>query len=229
MTLALFDLDNTLLAGDSDYLWGEFLCEQGIVDADLFKRENQRFYEEYKQGTLDIYAFQAFSQQPLVQNDTDKMIALRQQFLEIKIKPIMSPASFELIDRHRKLGDTLVVITATNSFITRPITSLFGIEHLIATEPEVINGKYTGKIAGIPCFQGGKVKRLHEWIKQHNMDMQGSWFYSDSHNDIPLLIEADHPVAVDADEILLEYANKQGWRVMSLRQVAVNINGVFIP
>ena len=217
MALALFDLDNTLLAGDSDYLWGEFLTEQGIVDRDIYDRENQRFYEEYKQGTLDIHEFQAFSQQPLVDNDITKMTALREQFVAEKIRPIMSPASFELIAKHRNQGDTLVVITATNSFVTSPIVSAFGIDNLLATEPEVVNGKYTGKIAGTPCFQGGKVVRLTEWMQEHKLDMKGSWFYSDSHNDLPLLLEADHPVAVDADDKLLAHANAAGWQVMSLR------------
>lgn len=217
MALALFDLDNTLLAGDSDYLWGEFLTEQGIVDHDVYEKENQRFYDDYKRGTLNIHEFQAFSQQPLVDNDTDKMLSLREQFVEQKIRPIMSPASFDLINKHRNQGDTLVVITATNSFVTRPIVAAFGIENLLATEPEVINGKYTGKIAGIPCFQGGKVDRLHQWMQEHQLDMQGSWFYSDSHNDLPLLKEVDHPVAVDADEQLLEYATAQDWTIMSLR------------
>jgi len=217
MALALFDLDNTLLAGDSDYLWGEFLTEQGVVDAGLYARENQRFYDEYKKGTLDIHEFQAFSQQPLVHNDHDKMLALREQFLDDKIKPIMSPASFELIDKHRSTGDTLMVITATNSFITRPITRAFGIEHLLATEPEIVNGKYTGKIDGIPCFQEGKVTRLNQWMKAQNQTLKGSWFYSDSHNDLPLLLEAENPVAVDADEKLLNYARQHNWPIMSLR------------
>jgi len=217
MALALFDLDNTLLAGDSDYLWGEFLTEQGVVDAGLYARENQRFYDEYKRGTLDIHEFQAFSQQPLVHNDHDKMLALREQFLDDKIKPIMSPASFELIDKHRSTGDTLIVITATNSFITRPITRAFGIEHLLATEPEIVNGKYTGKIDGIPCFQEGKVTRLNQWMKAQNQTLKGSWFYSDSHNDLPLLLEAENPVAVDADEKLLNYARQHNWPIMSLR------------
>lgn len=217
MALALFDLDNTLLAGDSDFLWGQFLTEQGIVDAAVYERENLRFYEEYKQGTLDIHEFQAFSQQPLVQNDTARMKALREIFVEQKIRPIMCAASFELIARHRSLGDTLAVITATNSFVTGPIVSAFGIDNLLATEPEVINGKYTGKIAGTPCFQGGKVIRLKEWMLAHKLDMHDSWFYSDSHNDLPLLLEVDHPVAVDADEKLLAYAKAAGWKIISLR------------
>ena len=217
MALALFDLDNTLLAGDSDYLWGEFLTEQGVVNAELYARENQRFYEEYKKGTLDIHEFQAFSQQPLVDNPTDKMLALHKQFLEEKIKPIMSPASFDLIKHHRDSGDTLVVITATNSFVTGPIVKAFGIENLIATEPEIIDGHYTGKIDGIPCFQDGKVKRLAAWMQDNQFDLKDSWFYSDSHNDLPLLLEAENPVAVDADEQLLEYAQQHNWKIISLR------------
>jgi len=217
MALALFDLDNTLLSGDSDFLWGEFLSEQGIVDAKVYARENQRFYEEYKSGTLDIHEFQAFSQQPLVQNDLKKMQALRTIFLSEKIQPIMSPASFKLIKKHQDQDDTLVVITATNSFITRPIAQSFGIEHLIATEPEMIDGKYTGKVAGTPCFQEGKVTRLNHWMKQHQHDLQDSWFYSDSYNDLPLLLEVKNPVAVDADEKLLKHAKKNNWQIMSLR------------
>ncbi len=217
MALALFDLDNTLLAGDSDYLWGEFLCDHGIVDRDHYEKENLRYYELYKQGRLDIHEFQAFSQQPLVENDPQKMLELREGFVEEKIRPIMSRASFELIDKHRQQNDTLVVITATNSFVTRPIVTAFGIEHLLATEPEVVDGRYTGKIAGIPCFQQGKVERLHEWMQQHQMSMQGSWFYSDSHNDLPLLREVDFPVVVDADEILLDEARKNNWPIISLR------------
>jgi len=217
MALALFDLDNTLLNGDSDFLWGEFLTEQGIVDADIYAQENQRFYEEYKNGTLDIHEFQAFSQQPLVQNELQKMHSLRTLFMQEKIAPIMSPASFQLIDKHRNQGDTLVVITATNSFITGPITHQFGIDHLIATEPEIINGKYTGKIAGTPCFQDGKVTRLNQWMKENKHTLQDSWFYSDSYNDLPLLLEAEHPVAVDADDRLLEHAKQNNWAIMSLR------------
>ncbi len=217
MALALFDLDNTLLADDSDYLWGEFLCEQRVVDTEYYKQKNQRFYEQYKQGSLDIHEFQAFSQQPLLDNPLTKMLDLREQFIQEKIRPVMNPAAFKLIAKHREQGNTLVIITATNSFITLPIASSFEIEHLIATEPEVIGGQYTGKIAGIPCFQEGKVKRLAHWMDEHKMNMQGSWFYSDSHNDLPLLKEADHPVAVDADEQLLLYAKEQGWQVITLR------------
>jgi len=217
MALALFDLDNTLLAGDSDYLWGVFLAEQGIVDGARYERENQRFYDEYKQGTLDIYEFLAFSLKPLADNDADTLRGLQRQFLDDKIRPIMSPAAFDLIDKHRQAGDTLVVITATNSFVTAPIVAAFGIEHLLATEPERDDDGFTGRVAGIPCFQQGKVTRLQAWLQQQQQDLQGSWFYSDSHNDLPLLKQVDHPVAVDPDHQLEDYANQQGWPIISLR------------
>lgn len=217
MALALFDLDNTLLAGDSDYLWGVFLAEQGIVDAEYYEQENQRFYDEYKQGTLDIFEFLAFSFKALTENDAYTLRQLQHLFLEEKIRPIMSPASFELIEKHRAAGDTLLVITATNSFVTAPIVKAFGIENLLATEPEIIEGKYTGKVEGTPCFQEGKVERLNIWMKEHGINLEGSWFYSDSHNDLPLLKLVDHPVVVDGDEKLLEYANTQGWPITSLR------------
>jgi len=217
MALALFDLDNTLLAGDSDYLWGVFLAEQGIVDGTRYERENQRFYDEYKRGTLDIYEFLAFSLKPLADNDADTLRSLQQQFLDDKIRPIMSPAAFDLIDKHRQAGDTLVVITATNSFVTAPIVAAFGIEHLLATEPERDDHGFTGRVAGVPCFQQGKVTRLQAWLQQQQQDLQGSWFYSDSHNDLPLLKQVDHPVAVDPDHQLEDYANQQGWPIISLR------------
>lgn len=217
MALALFDLDNTLLAGDSDYLWGVFLAEQGIVDRDYYEGENHRFYEEYKAGTLDIFKFLAFSLKPLADNEPELLRALQQKFLEEKIRPIMSPASFALIEKHRQQGDVLAVITATNSFVTAPIVHAFGIDNLLATEPEMNGGHYTGRVSGIPCFQEGKVQRLDAWIREHHMDLEGSWFYSDSHNDLPLLKQVSHPVAVDPDPQLLDYANQANWPVISLR------------
>jgi len=218
MALALFDLDNTLLSGDSDYLWGCFLAEQGLVDRDYYEQENQRFYDEYKDGSLDIFEFLAFSLKPLADNEPAVLADLQQQFLEQKIRPIMSPASFQLIDKHKKANDTLAVITATNSFVTGPIVQAFGIENLLATEPEKINNRYTGKVDGTPCFQEGKVERLESWMREHNQNLQDSWFYSDSHNDIPLLKQVDHPVAVDPDEQLHQLATNLGWPVISLRQ-----------
>jgi HAD superfamily hydrolase (TIGR01490 family) len=217
MALVLFDLDNTLLSGDSDYLWGVFLADQGIVDRAYYERENQRFYDEYKQGTLDIYEFLAFSLKPLADNPLESLRALQQQFVEEKIRPIMSPASFQLVDKHRQRGDTLVVITATNSFVTRPIASAYGIENLLATEPEMNGQGYTGNVDGIPCFKEGKVTRLQAWLQEHNMGLDDSWFYSDSHNDLPLLKQVTHPIAVDPDEALSEVARTENWPIISLR------------
>ncbi|MDH5765499.1 MAG: HAD-IB family hydrolase [Gammaproteobacteria bacterium] len=217
MALALFDLDNTLLSGDSDYLWGCFLAEKGLVERDYYEQENQRFYDEYKQGTLDIFEFLSFSLKPLAENKPEVLTRLQHQFLDEIIRPLMGPAAFELIEKHKTAGDTLVVITATNSFVTRPIVKAFGIEHLLATEPEIIDGRYTGKVDGIPCFQDGKVKRLDAWLQQNSQSLVNSWFYSDSHNDIPLLKQVDHPVAVDPDEKLHQLAMDFGWPVISLR------------
>ena len=218
MALALFDLDNTLLAGDSDYLWGVFLAEQGIVDGKFYEQENQRFYDEYKQGTLDIFEFLAFSLKALSENSAETLRRLQHQFLEEKIRPIMSPASFELIEKHRAAGDTLLVITATNSFVTAPIVEAFGINNLLATEPEIKNGKYTGQVAGTPCFQEGKVERLNSWMKNNNMNLENSWFYSDSHNDLPLLKLVANPVTVDPDESLHKFASQHDWPIISLRR-----------
>lgn len=217
MAVALFDLDNTLLAGDSDYLWGTFLVEQGIVDGDYYETENNRFYQEYKDGVLDIYEFLRFSLRPLRENDPATLQHLREAFLRQCIDPIIPDASRRLIAKHREAGDELIIITATNSFVTHPIAQRLGVRHLIATEPEIIEGRYTGNVAGEPCFREGKVKRLHQWLAEYRMNLQASWFYSDSHNDIPLLEEVDNPVAVDPDEILSELARRRGWPEISLR------------
>ena len=216
MPLAIFDLDNTLLAGDSDYLWGVFLSEQGIVDRDFYERENQRFYQEYKDGKLDILEFLAFSLKPLSDNSLPDLQRWHASFMREKILPLISDQARALVDKHRRAGDTLLVITATNAFVTAPIVEQFGIEHLIATQPEMINRRYTGRVAGTPSYQEGKVKRLSQWLKRHNESTEGSWFYSDSHNDLPLLRLVDHPVAVDPDEILASEASAEGWPVISL-------------
>lgn len=218
MNLAIFDLDNTLLNGDSDYLWGEFLSEQGLVDGEYYKRENDRFYEEYKAGTLDIFKFLAFSLKPLSEHDMSFLNQLHKQFMQEKIRPIMLPASFTLIDKHKQAGDELVIITATNRFVTEPIARAFGIDNIIATEPEISNNHYTGKVAGIPCFQHGKVERLQQWLNETGHSLEGSWFYSDSHNDIPLLSLVTHPVAVDPDVSLEQYARDKGWNIISLHR-----------
>ncbi|MFO7602760.1 MAG: HAD family hydrolase [Gammaproteobacteria bacterium] len=217
MALAIFDLDNTLLAGDSDYLWGQFLVQQQLVDADRYEQENRRFYEEYKQGELDINEFLAFSLQPLAQMSMARLQALHQQFMAQSIEPILLDKATALLDRHRQAGDVLLIITATNRFVTQPIAERLGVDDLLATEAEIVNGRYTGQPTGIPCFQDGKVKRLNSWLAQTRHNMEGSWFYSDSHNDLPLLEVVDHPVAVDPDDTLAQHAEMRGWPVISLR------------
>ena len=217
MGLALFDLDNTLIAGDSDYLWGCFLVEQGIVDGAHYERENRRFYDQYRVGELDIYEFLDFQLRPLAEHGLASLQQWRKQYVEEKISPILLPKAHELIDRHRQQGDTLVVITATNRFITAPIVELYEIPHLLATEPELQDEQYTGKVAGTPCFQDGKVERLGDWLADNQQSLDNSWFYSDSHNDLPLLNKVTHPVAVDPDEILEQHAHDHDWPVISLR------------
>jgi len=217
LTLAIFDLDNTLIGGDSDSLWGEFLVEKKVVDGEFYSAENQRFYEEYKAGTLDIFEFLRFSLKPIAENDLDELLELRKTFIQEKIQKIMLPKAKTLLDSHREMGHTLVIITATNHFVTQPIADLLDVEHLLATNPEMVNGRYTGNVAGTPCFQEGKVTRLAAWIEERGESLEGSWFYSDSHNDLPLLKKVTTPVAVDADEILTEYAQSNGWKMLSLR------------
>ncbi len=218
MTLAIFDLDNTLLGGDSDYLWTRFLVEQGIVDGPAYEQENERYYRAYVAGTLDIHAFLRFQLRPLTEHPMQQLYAWREQFLRAKIDPIILPAARRLLAEHSAQGHILVIITATNRFITGPIAERLGVEHLLATEPEQIDGRFTGAISGMPCYQQGKVERLREWLRAHQQDLRGSWFYSDSHNDLPLLREVSQPVAVDPDPTLLQHAVKHGWRVISLRQ-----------
>ena len=216
MSLAIFDLDNTLIGGDSDYLWSQFLTEEGVVGAE-HQRENQRFYDEYVAGTLDINEFLTFQLAPLAAHDMKTLQAWRKRFLDEKITPILLASSEKLIATHQRNGETLLIITATNSFVTAPIAERLGIPHLIATEPEISNGQYTGKVSGAPSFREGKVERLNLWLKETGHDLNNSWFYSDSHNDLPLLELVTHPVAVDPDKVLAKHASDNGWPVISLR------------
>jgi HAD superfamily hydrolase (TIGR01490 family) len=217
MALALFDLDNTLLDGDSDYLWGCFLVEQGIVDGEVYESENRRFYDQYLQGSLDIHEFLRFQLKPLATHTRAQLEQWREKYLSEKIDPILLSKARDLLEQHRARGDERLIITATNRFITEPIAWRYGVSHLLATEPEIIDGEYTGGVTGTPCFRAGKVERLHAWLQQHHQDLDGSWFYSDSHNDLPLLEQVDHPVAVDPDETLKSHARRLGWPVISLR------------
>ena len=217
VALAIFDLDNTLLSDDSDYLWGKFLAQQGIVDGEVYERENQKFFDDYKAGTLDIYAFLSFSLRPLTQLSQQQLAELHSEFMQTCILPVVAPGTPALIEKHKQQGDTLLIITATNRFITAPIAMHLGIPHLLASEPEVIDGNYTGNIVGTPCYQDGKVVRLEEWMAKQNENLSGSSFYSDSHNDIPLLDKVDYPYAVDPDATLLATAKARNWPVISLR------------
>lgn len=217
MALAIFDLDNTLISNDSDYLWGEFLVQKGYVDAKEFAATNAQFYEDYKAGTLDIYAYQRFALKPLSEHTSNTLEKWHQEFMAEFIEPIVLPKALELVQKHKDAGDELMIITATNTFITRPIGRRYGIETLLGTEGEIIDGRYTGEVAGTPTFQEGKVVRLNEWLKENNKTLEGSYFYSDSHNDLPLLKIVDHPVVVDGDEKLVSYAKEHGWKCITLR------------
>jgi HAD superfamily hydrolase (TIGR01490 family) len=217
LTLAIFDLDNTLLAGDSDHAWGEFLVEEGLVDEASYRKANDRFYQEYLNGELDIFHYQRFVLEPLTRHSMEELESWRQTFMSQKVQPMMLAKAARLLDDHRSQGHTLMIITATNRFITEPIAEVLGVEHLIATEPELVNGRFTGEVAGTPSFQHGKVERLNDWLAANDESLGGAWFYSDSHNDVPLLKQVDHPVAVDPDARLEKLALELGWKVMSLR------------
>ncbi|MEQ1600789.1 MAG: HAD family hydrolase [Methylophilaceae bacterium] len=220
MNLALFDLDNTLLAGDSDFQWGQFLMEEGLLDRELHQAKNIQFYEDYKQGVLDINAFLDFQLKPLSLHPRAQLDALHVRYMEKKIRPMMTEKAIALVEKHRANGDLLLIITATNSFVTTPIARAFGVENLIGTTPEEINGEFTGRVTGTPSFQQGKITRLNEWLSARGetlTDFAATWFYSDSHNDLPLMQLVNYPVAVDPDETLKAYADEKNWPVISLR------------
>jgi HAD superfamily hydrolase (TIGR01490 family) len=226
MQLAIFDLDNTLLAGDSDHAWGHFLAEVGAVDPDAYTRANDDFYAQYMAGTLDIYEFCRFVFQPLVRHPLPQLQRWRDTFLQERIRPMIAPCAPSLLARHRDAGDTLLIITATNSFITRPIADMLGIRELLATEPEFRDGRYTGELAATPCFQEGKIERLRQWLRERGEPesvMAEAFFYSDSRNDIPLLEAVRRPVAVDADPALAAHARHRGWPQISLRDPAADL------
>lgn len=218
--LALFDLDNTLLAGDSDYNWSLFLINQGLLDAKTHQERNEQFYLDYKNGHLDIYKFLEFQLKPLSQHPVAFLDALHLKFMDQVIRPMMTKKAQNLVDKHKAQGDLSLIITATNSFVTKPIASAYGIENLIGTDPEMLDGQYTGGVTGVPSFQEGKVTRINQWLAARGQTLSSfetSYFYSDSHNDLPLMKLVTNPVAVDADTTLTEYAQQQGWPHISLR------------
>jgi len=217
MRLAIFDLDHTLLAGDSDHLWGQFMIDEGLVERDAHQRQNDRFYEDYKAGTLDIAAYMRFALEPLVRLGAERLLPFRERFIATRIDPIVAPAAPALLERHRIGGDELLIITATNRFVTEPIAALLGVDELLATDPEQVDGRYTGAIAGVPCYREGKVRRFEQWLDEQGERYDHVTFYSDSHNDLPLLRHVTRPVAVDPDESLRAEALRLGWPVISLR------------
>ena len=219
MALVIFDLDNTLIAGDSDHAWGEFLVERKIVDADYYKAKNDQFYQDYQSGELKIEDYLAFALEPLANNNLDDLLAWREVFLEEKILPIMLPKAKTLISKHRKQGDYLLIITATNQFVTERIAELLEVDDIIATTPEQNDQGFTGKVAGTPSFKEGKITRLNTWLAQQDHSMEGSYFYSDSHNDLPLLELVDFPIAVDPDDILKAHCEKHDWPIWTLRNL----------
>lgn len=217
MTLAIFDLDNTLIGDDSDNLWGQFLCEQGLVEQADFAVQNDQFYRDYQAGSLNIEAYLRFALAPLRGRSMETLSDWHRKFMRCKIEPILLPRATALIEEHRERGHHLLVITATNAFITRPIVDALGIDDLLACEAEMVDGLYTGEPIGIPSYHAGKVSRLESWAAEHSIDLDGAYFYSDSHNDLPLLERVDYPVAVDPDDSLRVWAAQAGWPIISLR------------
>ncbi len=221
MRLALFDLDNTLLAGDSDYEWGQFLVDRGVLDRDTYEAQNRAYFDQYVAGTLDIHEYLGFALRPLAEHAPADLARWHGEFMRDRILPMLTARSRALVRRHLERGDLCAIITATNSFVTRPIAREFGVSHLIATEPESRGGRFTGRVAGTPCFREGKVRRLEEWLATQGRelgDFAESAFYSDSHNDLPLLERVTRPVAVDPDEQLQTEARRRRWEVISLRE-----------
>lgn len=217
MALAIFDLDNTLIAGDSDHSWGEFLVDQNIVDRQLYKRMNDKFYADYESGCLDIFAYLEFSLEPLTRYTLEELDKLHQQFMRDVIEPMKLGQAEALINHHRQAGDRLLVITSTNRFIVEPICKSLGIDEIIATDLQIIDRKYTGRVEGTPTFKEGKVTRFNQWLKEQKTSSEGSYFYSDSINDMPLLMEVAYPIAVDPDPTLRKEAESRNWKIISLR------------
>jgi HAD superfamily hydrolase (TIGR01490 family) len=220
MNLALFDLDNTLLISDSDFEWAQFLIEQRVLDREVYEARNLEFYEQYKNGTLDIHQFLDFQLKPLSRHSRIQLDVWHNEFMAKRILPLIAPGAHELINKHMLEGDLCVIITATNRFVTAPIAQALGINNLIATEPEQKNGEFTGQVSGAPCFREGKITRLENWLDERNLTWLSfleSWFYSDSLNDMPLLNKVSRPVAVDPDTTLKSYAEKNNWPIISLR------------
>ncbi len=220
MNLALFDLDNTLLHGDSDHAWGEFLVAEGIVDEAEFRRKNDEYYAHYRAGTLDIKNYLIFALAPITGKTDDELDGWRTRFMQSQIEAMINAATWPLLRHHQNNGDLAAIVTATNAFVTEPIAQRLGVANLIACDVEKIDGCYTGRSIGTPAFKEGKIERVTSWLAGMGKtlaDFEKSYFYSDSLNDLPLLKIVTDPVAVDPDETLREYAQAHGWPIISLR------------
>ena len=218
--LVLVDLDNTLLIGDSDYEWGQFLIDRGIVERVSYEARTREFYEHYKAGTLDIYEFLSFSLAPLAAHPRPQLDQWHRDFMLDRIEPMIGHAALDLVATHRARGALMAIVTATNAFVTAPIARRFGIDHLIAVDLEEHNGRFTGRPIGTPSFRAGKVIRVHEWLATLGPSLDQfpvSRFYSDSVNDLPLLEQVTHPIAVDPDDRLAAVAQDRSWEIISLR------------
>lgn len=217
---AFFDLDHTLIPMDSDFGWGNFTVQLGWVDAQEFSRKNEAFYAQYKRGTMDIHAYIAFATRALCQRSAQECLRARAQYIEDVIAPVVLPQAIDLVRQHQAAGDTVVLVTATNAFVTEPIAPLFGIEHLIAVDlaTDAQTGWYTGAVCGTPSFREGKVLRVGQWLRSRGADLQSArtTFYSDSINDLPLLQAVGTAVATNPDAPLRAIAVENGWRVLDL-------------
>ena len=216
MTLAIFDLDHTLINGDSDHLWGEYMVENGIVDSQAYRQRNDVFYQDYQRGTLDNDQYLAFALEPLTRYSLEELHSWRADYVEKWIRPLIAPGTAGLLDEHRERDHHLMIISATNLFVSEPIGHMLGVTTVLATEPEIIASRYTGRFIGTPTYQQGKVTVLNEWIANNNHDLTGAYFYSDSLNDLALLEQVDNPVAVNPDDDLKVIAEARAWKIIDL-------------
>jgi HAD superfamily hydrolase (TIGR01490 family) len=216
MTLAIFDLDHTLINGDSDHLWGEYMIENGIVDEQAYRQRNDLFYLDYQRGTLDNDQYLAFALEPLTHYTIEELHAWRADYVEKWIKPLVAPGTAGLLDEHRAKDHELMIISATNFFVSEPIGQMLGVSTVLATEPEIIDERYTGRFLGTPTYQHGKVTVLKEWVVNNGHELAGAYFYSDSLNDLALLEQVDNPITVNPDDDLKAIAEARNWKIIDL-------------
>jgi HAD superfamily hydrolase (TIGR01490 family) len=220
MELALFDLDHTLLAADSDFEWTQFLITKGVVDRADYDGPNQEFFRQYREGTLDIDAFLDFQLAPLARFSREALDGWHREFMAQRVSQLIAAGARALVQQHLAKDSLVAIVTATNAYVTGPIARELAVPHLIATIPEQVGGRFTGKRRGTPAFREGKIERVEAWLESIGLwwgSFEASWFYSDSLNDLPLLARVTNPVAVDPDDTLRDQALAKGWPVISLR------------